>query len=69
MPTTAETIRANIRRKREAAGLTRLQLANEMGVDPQTVYRWETETEWTQLGMLDRMAAALGTTAKQLQSQ
>lgn len=55
-----EQIGAALRRAREQAALTQMQLGERAGVDHKTVHRIEYGTSDPRLSMLLRLAAALG---------
>ena len=52
-------IGTNIRRAREAKGLTTRQLGERVGVDASTVCRWENDKKTPMLRHLFRLAAEL----------
>ncbi|MGB3328046.1 MAG: helix-turn-helix transcriptional regulator [Thermomicrobiales bacterium] len=49
-----------IRQFREELGLTQLQLANELGVTPSTIYNWERGTHEPKASQLKAMAMLFG---------
>jgi len=51
-----------IREFREQAGITQLQLANELGVTPSTVYNWERGRNEPKASQLKAMATLFGVT-------
>jgi len=55
-----------LRRKRLAAGLEQAQLAEKCGVTQSHVSNWETEYNGCRLGMLHKLAEALGCPAADL---
>jgi transcriptional regulator with XRE-family HTH domain len=59
MPDRADTIGARIRQAREAAGRSRLSVAVELGVDPNTLQRWERAWTSPPAARITAIAAAL----------
>ena len=55
-----------IKALREAAGLTKTELARAMEVDLAAVHRWETGTAMPQASKLPKLAAVLGVTVNDL---
>lgn len=55
-----------LRRKRLAAGLEQAQLAEMCGVKQHQVSGWETEYNGCRLGMLHKLAEALGCSPQEL---
>jgi len=55
-----------IRKHREAAGLTMTELAGKLGVNVSTVYRWETGEDTPSTHRLPILADTLGCTIDQL---
>lgn len=49
-----------IRELRESAGMTQLQLANELGVTPSTVYNWERGRNEPKASQLKALAVLFG---------
>lgn len=68
MPRTAKptTLGQRIRAARDAAGLSRRAIAIQLGVDQQSIYRWETDANLPSVETLSRLAKLLGTTAGRL---
>jgi transcriptional regulator with XRE-family HTH domain len=62
----ARALGGAIRGRRLAAGVTREQLAERLGLDPTTVARWEDGNRLPTLARLRSIAAALGCTALDL---
>jgi len=56
------TLGQDIAAAREAAGLTQLALANAMGIDPQTISRWERGERRPSPSDCYRIAEATGAT-------
>jgi ribosome-binding protein aMBF1 (putative translation factor) len=64
MTRTDETLGQQIRRRREALELTRVQLSQRLTpvVDPQTIYEWETDRYLPEEGRRANLAEVLGGT-------
>jgi transcriptional regulator with XRE-family HTH domain len=58
-----------LRAAREAAGLSQSQLARELGVESQTVSRWERGVAKPPLDTIVRLASALRVTAGKLMEE
>lgn len=59
MSTVAEKLGRNIARQRNAVGLTQAELADKVGVQPETVSRVETGSRTASLDLLENVARAL----------
>jgi transcriptional regulator with XRE-family HTH domain len=64
--TTTNAVGGNVRRARRAAGLTQRELAEELGLEPITVSRWERGVTYPSIPVLGRVAAATETTVVDL---
>lgn len=64
--TPAEIVGANIREARARAKMSQAALADEVGVRPTTVWRWETGVHAPEIGHLKQIAAVLKTTTDRL---
>jgi transcriptional regulator with XRE-family HTH domain len=56
----------NLRKRRDAAGLSRYQLALRAGVSPNTIEQIERGTSGTSVKVAQKLAKALGTTVADL---
>ena len=63
---TQQIIGARIRALREGKGLTRVALAERIGVNPMTIYRWERGGAAPREDFLFRLLKELGATIGQL---
>jgi transcriptional regulator with XRE-family HTH domain len=61
-----ERFAANLKRLREGAGLTQMQLGNLVGVENSVVSRWERAERDPQLESIAALARALGVSAAAL---
>jgi transcriptional regulator with XRE-family HTH domain len=59
----------NLRKRREAAGLSRYKLALASGVSPETIYGIETRGVKTSADNAVKLANALGTTVEDLMGE
>jgi transcriptional regulator with XRE-family HTH domain len=64
--TSEEKFAANLRRERNAAGLSQEQLANRSGLHPTEISRLERATREPRLGTIARVARGLGVGAENL---
>jgi transcriptional regulator with XRE-family HTH domain len=60
------TLGQNIRKYREAAGLTQNQIAGKIGVYNNALSQWELDKSRPSIETLEKLAGALGTTASKL---
>lgn len=61
-----ETIGNRIAKYRKAKGMTQEDLAGKMGVSPQAVSKWETDTSCPDISSLPQLCRILGITADEL---
>ena len=61
-----ETIGNRITKYRKSKGMTQEVLAEKLGVSPQAVSKWETDTSCPDITMLPRLCAVLGITTDEL---
>ena len=57
---------ANLKRHRQAAGMSQAQLAGKMNVTRQTISSWERGNSYPDLGSLTRLAEVLGVGVEEL---
>lgn len=55
-------IGGNIKRIRESKGISAVFVSNELGVDPSTVSKWESDQRQVKADILPKLAKALGCT-------
>lgn len=59
---------ATIKKLREARGVTQLQLAEEVGVTPKAVSKWETAKGLPDISLIEPLSRALGVSVMELMS-
>lgn len=55
-----------IQKRRMALGMTQAELAGQLGVNPSSVAKWETEKAYPRSDMLPKIAQLLGCTIDEL---
>lgn len=55
-----------IQKRRMALGMTQAELASQLGVNPSSVAKWETEKAFPRSDMLPKIAQLLGCTIDEL---
>lgn len=62
LPPLTARLSVNIARRRKALGLTQAELAEQMGMEPESISRFERGATLPSLVTLEKLAALLGTT-------